>query len=388
MHEPRFLQIHWLCSYPASLPNRDEYGLAKRISFGGATRLRISSQAIKRRIKVAEDDQQLSAIPNVMMSVRSRHLVREAILKGLCTELGKPAEWEDALAPILERALYGEKGDVEESRQSILLGEPEVRFLREKARTILTASEGPKDVVHQANGFVSGFRSAMKAMREATEVPFGLEAALFGRFATSDPAANIDGAVHVAHALSVHPIESEIDFVTSVDDLDKDTRQAAGIFNAELTSGLYYGYMVVDVPGLVSNLTGRPRGQWLNKNVDRTLAGEVCSRLIYLVSTVSLAAKRVATAPYAFADTVMVELGRRQPRSLANAFFDPVSLEGDVAARARQRLFEEAEAIDENFGSHEQRQVMSRGAVPPAFPKRSLDQLRNFAREAITAGRY
>ena len=36
-----FLQIHFLTSYHATLLNRDDVGLAKRISFGGQQRLRV-----------------------------------------------------------------------------------------------------------------------------------------------------------------------------------------------------------------------------------------------------------------------------------------------------------------------------------------------------------
>ena len=44
-----FLQVHFLTSHHASLLNRDDAGLAKRIRFGGSERLRVSSQAQKRR---------------------------------------------------------------------------------------------------------------------------------------------------------------------------------------------------------------------------------------------------------------------------------------------------------------------------------------------------
>ena len=48
-----FLQIHTLTSYHASLLNRDDAGLAKRIPFGDQTRLRISSQCLKRHWREA-----------------------------------------------------------------------------------------------------------------------------------------------------------------------------------------------------------------------------------------------------------------------------------------------------------------------------------------------
>jgi len=57
-----FLQIHTLTSYPASLLNRDDVGFAKRIPFGGATRLRISSQCLKRHWRRSEGVDALSRV--------------------------------------------------------------------------------------------------------------------------------------------------------------------------------------------------------------------------------------------------------------------------------------------------------------------------------------
>ena len=49
---------------------------------------------------------------------------------------------------------------------------------------------------------------------------------------------------------------SESDHFTVVDDLTRDAGESgsAGMFDVELTSGLYYGYVAVDVPLLISNL--------------------------------------------------------------------------------------------------------------------------------------
>ena len=61
---------------------------------------------------------------------------------------------------------------------------------------------------------------------------------------TSDPAANIDAAIHVAHAFTVHTEESESDYFSVVDDLrdEDDDAGAAHIGDTELTAGLFYGY--------------------------------------------------------------------------------------------------------------------------------------------------
>ena len=54
MTVPKFIQIHTLTAYPAALLNRDDAGLAKRLPFGGATRIRVSSQCLKRHWRKAE----------------------------------------------------------------------------------------------------------------------------------------------------------------------------------------------------------------------------------------------------------------------------------------------------------------------------------------------
>jgi len=43
-----FIQIHLLIPYPPSNPNRDDLGRPKTVVMGGAERLRISSQCLKR----------------------------------------------------------------------------------------------------------------------------------------------------------------------------------------------------------------------------------------------------------------------------------------------------------------------------------------------------
>ena len=110
--------------------------------------------------------------------------------------------------------------------------------------------------------------------------------ALFGRMVTSDPAANIDAAIHVAHAFTVHREESESDYFSVVDDLQQDDEDAgaAHIGDMELTAGLFYGYVVVDVPGLVSNLEGCAASDW--ESADKTLAGKVVDHLVHLIATV------------------------------------------------------------------------------------------------------
>ena len=69
-------------------------------------------------------------------------------------------------------------------------------------------------------------KSNLSAMRDQSALAAGLEAALFGRMVTSDPEANTDAAVHVAHAFTVHAEATESDYFTVVDDLTREAGEA------------------------------------------------------------------------------------------------------------------------------------------------------------------
>jgi CRISPR system Cascade subunit CasC len=178
---------------------------------------------------------------------------------------------------------------------------------------------------------------------------------------TSDRAANKDAAIHVAHAFTVHGEQPEQDYFTVVDDLkhsdEAEDAGAAGVFDTELTSGVYYGYTVIDVPQLVMNLSGCERAKWLD--TDRSLAGKVAEHLVHLIAKVSPGAKRGSTAPYAHAEFVLVEMGRRQPRTLANAFRDPIPLADkngvELGRRVTNALGSYLSAMDKLYGTHETR---------------------------------
>src|SRR5579859_3672954 len=86
----KFLQFHALTSYPASLLNRDDVGLAKRIPFGGVVRTRISSQCLKRHWRTFQGEHALNQIridgQDVRESVRSRQTFGEYVVKPLLEE--------------------------------------------------------------------------------------------------------------------------------------------------------------------------------------------------------------------------------------------------------------------------------------------------------------
>lgn len=396
MPEPRFIQLHWLASYPGTLLNRDDAGVAKVLPFGGVVRTRISSQCLKRSWRRTEDAMNIGRIAGIESAERSREHVERQIVKGLGEETGRSAEIEAAVGTAFIEALYGVKGKDRRGRQALLLGWPEIRYMRNEARALITASKDADDAEARCQAYFEddGIRRVFRAVRAGCAAPGGFEAAIFGRMVTSDPEANIEAALYVAHAITVHRAEKELDFLTVVDDLKspEESAGAAGVFDSELTSGLYYGYAVIDVPTLVSNLLGVPARQWLDDSLDRRLAGEVSSRLIQLVATVAPGAKKGSTAPFAYAEMMLLEAGRRQPRTLANAFRKPVELRGNVYEESLLALNAHIAGLDAAYGSHEVRSgfsIADGGAAIEIMGGKAntLEGLADFARQVVVAGR-
>ena len=399
MATARFLQIHTLHSYPAALLNRDNSGLAKRLDFGGVTRTRISSQCLKwhwrGKTRRTEDGMQyedrnfaLHKINGVNMADRTRNAIENKVILPLRATDGIAKDVLDTVTQAFNIGVYGDRGNDRDARQPLLLGLPEVEYLRDKAAAICAQHpEDAKAAGDAAKEFFDNNRNNFRAMREYLKVDFpvgqhaGIEGALFGRMVTSDTASNIEAAIHVAHAFTVHEQESGNDYFTAVDDLQRKGADMGASFigDAELTAGLFYGYIVVDVAGLVSNLEGCKTEEW--DGADRELAGKVVEHLIHLIATVSPGAKLGSTAPYACADLMLIEAGSRQPRSLANAYRNPVQAQMEAATKA---LADYLGKLDKAYGSKESRRVMSleEYAVPNAT-RVNLDELAQWAANAV-----
>lgn len=392
---PRFLQIHFLTTYPASLLNRDDAGFAKRLPFGGSVRTRISSQCQKRHWRTFDGPQSLQEIcgPEAM-SVRSRYIF-EQIAAPLRESFD--AEQVDAMVQAVADVTLGasDKGTKAErdqqglrTKQLIVLGHPEIDHLGRTVRQLL--EEGAKA---DKKGIQKVLGKEGASNLEAIGRGAGLDAALFGRMKTSDVLADCDAAVHVAHAFTVHSEDTETDYFTAVDDLsrdiDPDVGGGAGHVNAaELTSGLFYGYVAVDVPLLISNLEGVAPAHWAD--ADRDLAGKVAQRLVHLVASVSPGAKLGATAPHSLADFVAVEAGKAQPCTWANAFFEPVSGRGNRREEAVGRLDDHLIRLDRMHAPAVARRyatMTDRGlAEDRAHYVEGLPSLAQWARSTIVEG--
>jgi CRISPR system Cascade subunit CasC len=417
MLKPLFIQLHTLTSYPGTLLNRDDVGFAKRLPFGGIQRTRISSQCLKRHWRTFEGTHALSSLRDgdafVELSVRSRHsferfVYEPLVKKGIATDLARAAT-ESIMAAVLGESAKAKKakqdatseepgrGKTKAARkqgddsaslstgQITVLGKAELDFFFAEALALAKdakAVDGLDDA--KKRRFTKEWGKNLEGLRRAA----GLDGALFGRMVTSDKLARCDAAVHVAHAFTVHAQHTETDYFAAVDDLlqggDGATLGSGHIGTTELTSGLFYGYVVVDVAQLVSNVEGCEQKGWLHES--RALASDVVASLVHLVARVSPGAKRGSTAPYAYAHMTMVEVGASQPRTLANAFLKPVAGGPDMVESAYLALASYVREVDDVFGLANRRALAAIGPkdkLEVLAPPAPLDAVAKFAARAI-----
>ena len=394
--------------------NRDDAGLAKRLPYGDAIRTRISSQCLKRHWRVADDAFALKNL-GVPMAVRSRAFVERIeaamLAEGVGQEIAKTvaSALRDALKKPIDKLLKesskpqkkSKKTEISdadgfdnaaqetdsEQKQAILLGVAEYEYMTQACLQVAKATsavDARKDLFLR-----------IKAEQENwKQIPLnsGLESALFGRMVTSDVLASRDASIYVAHAFTVHEAQVENDYFTVVDDLLHEAGEAgsAGIFDTELASGLYYGYLVVDVPQLVANLEGVPIKDWASATPEqRALAGRVVQSLLHLVATVSPGAKRGSTAPFEWAKFMLVEAGDWQPRSLAGAFQNALpTRQAGLRQAAVQRLADEIARIDAAYGAPLARRYLAVDDVSvPGAQRLPLNALADWAHTAVVQAR-
>lgn len=397
MQFPRFIQIHTLHTYPAALLNRDDAGLAKRLPLGNAVRTRISSQCLKRHWRVTEDRFSLANL-DVPMAIRSR-AIPDLISKhlqeaGVSASLALAAIESMRNAGLLDKSGKDKKGeDALKTGQAVLMGKAEIDYLVRRCTEL--AQSAPDEMTLKAE--IALMLKDEKKNIEALKHGSGLESALFGRMVTSDVLASRDASIYVAHAFTVHPAQVENDYFTVVDDLLREAGElgSAGIFDTEVASGLYYGYVVVDVPQLIENLEGIAAKDCFSPQTPaerRELAGRVVEHLIHLIATVSPGAKRGSTAPFDWAKLVLVEAGDWQPRSLAGAFHDALPLtdkndSGTIRQRTVARLSGEIAAMDEAYGAPLARRFLSLDPVEMKGAERiNLNKLAEWAKDVVQAG--
>jgi CRISPR system Cascade subunit CasC len=369
-----YITVHRILSMPVSLPVRGADGLAKRAPYGGVERQRLSSQSIKAHLRGdAVGMAKFATSIGEAKSVRSA-LIGGALIAPRLEERGLTTDDAKAWAGAI-MALFGageskssssakakgkktksddvdtetdsdtplETGDADEKgAQVLVLGQREIDALVTLGLTMAQANvpmtdlrglvetpskrtaEGKKGQARDGLPLVPQSVQDALAAFDAMAAHSGLDGAMFGRMTTGVALSRVDSAVHVGHALTVHGIQSAVDFWSAQDELRTDDAGSAHINTRELTTGVYYMPIVINLDQLRTNLS--------------TLGGNgiraVVQWLIEAISTVTPAAMLGSTAPYPDPGEVMVEVSSRQPVTMMAAFERPVPPTLDAAVAA------------------------------------------------------
>ena len=321
----RFVQMHVLTAYPPSNPNRDDLGRPKTAFIGGVSRMRISSQALKRAIRT--DDAFRSALTGKLgeRTQRMGDKVREHLLEKGASE-DKALEIARTIAALFGK-VKNEKDPNPTYTEQLAFISPEERAaafdLAEKALSgepLPKEKELAKQVLSTADGAV--------------------DIAMFGRMLADNPDFNRDAAVQVAHAFTTNRVDIEDDYYTAVDDLKTSEEDAGAGFIGEagFGAGVFYLYICVNRELLLKNLSG-----------DTELADRALSALVRAAATASPSGKKNSFANHVRAEYLLLESGDGQPRSLASAFTKPVGSDNQLRESV-EALKNQRAAFEKTYG--------------------------------------
>lgn len=325
------IELHVLQNFvPANL-NRDDTGSPKDCLFGGYTRARISSQCFKRAMRT--EFRQAALMPDALLAQRTLK-AQEALAK-LLERLGRDRDAGKATARVAlsEIAIKPSKKNPEQTEYLLFLAPQELErvaqiihqhwddfqpILEAEAAEAAAPNGGcgrgrvnnpptvPPAVKNKLKGALDGNRAA--------------DLALFGRMIADLPGNNVEAACQVAHALSTHPVETEFDFYTAVDDLQRDDATGAGMLGVvEFNSACFYRYANVDTTQLLRNLGG-----------DAALMAETVKGFLHAMVHAVPTGKQNSMAAHNPPSLVLAVVRERGQWNLANAFVQPVRPKPDA----------------------------------------------------------
>jgi len=373
-----FIQLHMLVSYPPSNLNRDDLGRPKTAVMGGTQRLRISSQSLKRAWRTSDI---FTEHLKDHMGKRTKEMgvkVKEALITGLplkeLLEEGKNAAVPKKADGIPEEkaklwawkiaSVFVDKSSKETGKRSkkedAVEAESEGKAPKEKEKKTNVDKDSLKgeQLVFYSNDEIAAIQNLIAILIKENREPkadelssllkedlSSVDVAMFGRMLANATRYNVEAAVQVAHAVTVHEVAVEDDYFTAVDDLNKgeDDAGAGHLGETEFASGLFYEYVCINKTLLEENLGG-------GKNSDRKkLAATAIRALVESALKIAPSGKQNSFASRAYASYLLVEKGTQQPRSLSVAYLEAIK-EKNLLGTAITVLNDTRKKMDDVYG--------------------------------------
>ncbi len=349
------IEIHAIQNHAPSNLNRDDLGAPKTCYFGGVLRSRISSQCIKRSIRMSE---QFRALLGGVATRRLAQLISEGQSDSLASERAMNILKICGIAP--KDKVKGKNSEEEASEDDKSAGRV---FTTRKAVQQMSA-------LLNGNGMSDAKLAAEFAKIIAEEVA-APDMALCGRMLEPKKAKkekkgksededqnqdtnekgvwkgldlNVDAALQVGHAFSTHEARPEVDYFVAADDVRGEDSGAAFVDEAMFSSACFYKYFSINWELLVRNLHG-----------NEELAAHTVGAFIRAAALSNPTGKQNSFAAHNPPDGILVEL-KHTPISYANAFAKPASQGSrDIISQSIAQLAQYAHDMDTGYGQPEQR---------------------------------
>lgn len=311
MNDKNYINYHILISHSPSNLNRDDMNMQKTAVFGGTRRVRISSQSLKRAMRKSEFYENNLGHPSTRTALllnkyakdlKEQYLNKSDNVEKICLYVAALVEGKTTPKELSDYK-RNKKGEIKTQVLAWNLNEKEL--LKNLIISALDKNDG--DLISFLKKGVENIDANLKQNLEK-------DVALSGRMATG-AIDSIDASLAVAHAITTHTVDGDIDWFTAVDDLNQETGEtgSAHLDTTEFSSGVFYRYASLNLRQLQENLG----------DVNRTQALEIAAHVLHLLVTVVPSAKQNAFAAFNLADFAFVSFSD-QPISLANAFENPV----------------------------------------------------------------
>ncbi|GAA5056269.1 CRISPR system Cascade subunit CasC [Thermocatellispora tengchongensis] len=366
------IELHLLQSFPVSNLNRDQLGQPKTARFGGVTRARISSQALKRAVR---DDFGLHGLHQNELGIRSKRFAEEAA-RFLVDRHGKTEDPAQALAatqlallvlsialddkerlptyllflthgaaerlaalcdahwPLLSRTL------ADHDKQNKEKNGREEKLTKSKVETLMKSSAPLKKLRAEVLD---------KFLKPAQAV----DIALFGRMIADHPERNVTAASQVAHALSTHGVTTEFDYFTALDDLSRaDETGASMLGTQEFNTACYYRYANLDLDQLRSNLRPFAVNGDRGPQADPALVARATYAWLAGFIEAVPRGKQASMASRTSPETFFAVIRERGAWNLANAFLRPVEDADDLMAVSTERLLHHYTKLTRFYDTH------------------------------------
>ncbi len=329
------IEIHAIQNHSPANLNRDDLGAPKTCYFGGVLRSRLSSQCLKRSIRLSDEFKQL------LGGVRTRRLAQLIAGNG-------PDSFKKAMTVLEICGIAPKEKRKKKSEDDDVIGEDKSAGLVyvsneavDKMSKLLETSKSDNDMAKEFAKIIAKHTIApdMALCGRMLEPKKGDDDVWKGLDKT------IEAALQVAHAISTHEARPEVDYYVAADDIPGEDAGAAYVDEAMFASACFYKYFSINWETLVKNLNNHEK-----------LAAHTVGAFIRGAAFANPTGKQNSFAAHNPPDGILVEIRENSPISYANAFARPVSQgERDIISQSIAQLGQYIHDLDTGYGKPKNR---------------------------------